>query len=222
MPHPEKILTDKAEEHPLSMNWPPSRGPEPEWITREPKRDYPQPKIVGDKLIVRSEGYEEEADEQERLDKLVWYAVWAQVVDLLKAGPDLSDRLVVGASLVSSSGDPDGEEVPPRARTMKYLAFAHAGIAVGTLKSTLSYPLKSEVEVEIEPYTIDFHWRPEGDAKRLRKDLTVGWVLWSLARAYELIYAEHEKYGVWGHSIRDLCFEGIAFQDDRVYVMVGS
>lgn len=218
MPHPEKILTDKAEEHPCSMNWPPSRGPEPEWITREADRCYTQPKIVGDKLNVRSEeGHEEEAA---RLDKLVWHAVWAQVVDLLKAGPTMCDRLVVGASLVSSGEH--GEAVPPRAQTMKYLELAHPGIGGRPLRSTLSYPLKCEVEVEIEPYTLDFHWRPEGDPNRLRKDMTLGWVLWSLARAYELIYAEHEKYGVWGHSIRDLCFEGIAFQDDRVYVMVGS
>ena len=77
-----------------------------------------------------------------------------------------------------------------------------------TLKIRLDYPLSRPVEVTIEP--LSRYGGPCG--------MEFGHILWCLAREYKRIYAEEHKilakgkpghYGIWGHAMGDLVFEGL-------------
>ncbi len=53
--------------------------------------------------------------------------------------------------------------------------------------------------------------------------MSPGYFLWTIAKEYERIYAEHEKYGVWGHAIGDLGFERITINEDGIVeLFIGS
>lgn len=52
--------------------------------------------------------------------------------------------------------------------------------------------------------------------------MSVGYLLWQLARAYKIIYKSHAKWGVWGHAIGDLTFEIFELNDNIGYVAIGS
>ena len=217
----EKDALEDATDQSMCMNWPPSRGPEPKWMTQQPNYAFPEPTLIDD--AVRSDSG----------PGVPWYNVWAYVVDLLGAGPLLANQLVVGAELVTDEqaesrykawiakhpemGQHDDDVFKTSARTVKYLDDR-------PLIAVLSYPLSMPVSVRVEPFTISW---PKHNGKRPRRPkerqcMTVGWLLWSLAKTYEMIYAEHEKYGIWGHSIRDLCFEQFAIDGDNVHLFVGS
>lgn len=221
---------DDSSGEPMCMNWPPSRGPEPEWMTQEPKCIFPQPVLLDD--------FDDGPVDEET--PLIY--TWAYVKDLILAGPALSDRLVVGAETwtpedqLQQNQEFVADEVinvrekklgdfTPCSRTITYLDIRHPGIDARPLTAVLDYPFGRRVGVRIEPYTFirPRHPNVPDDEQESRGTYqTLGWVLWSLARAYELIYAEHEKYGVWGHSIRDLCFETFSLNGDHVSVGVGS
>ena len=77
-----------------------------------------------------------------------------------------------------------------------------------SLKIRLDYPLSRPVEVTIGPLLRD--GLPEG--------MSFGHILWCLAREYKRIYAKEHKtlakgksghYGIWGHAMGDLVFEGL-------------
>ena len=72
-------------------------------------------------------------------------------------------------------------------------------------KTYLSYPLGVAVEVNIV----------NGNS--------IGKILWQLAQAYKEIYVDPDKYGVWGHGMRDLYFENIRIYNNQVIeVSIGS
>jgi len=52
--------------------------------------------------------------------------------------------------------------------------------------------------------------------------MSVGYLLWVLARAYRKVYEEYGAYGVWGHAIGDLVFERLEIKDNIGVVSVGS
>jgi len=52
--------------------------------------------------------------------------------------------------------------------------------------------------------------------------MSVGYVLWQLARAYKAVYKKYAAYGVWGHAITDLVFEIFELKDNIGYVSIGS
>jgi hypothetical protein len=74
----------------------------------------------------------------------------------------------------------------------------------------VSYPLSVDVHVTIHPYRIWSHRREDWSGPRM----DIGYVLWTLANFYKDIYANHETYGVWGHAIGDLFFEGLQVNED--------
>lgn len=85
----------------------------------------------------------------------------------------------------------------------------------------ITYPLGTVVVLE---YT------PPASTKACRYFMSVGHVLWHVAKAYQKIYEEAEedefgqqKYGIWGHSIDDLVFDGITIREDGVVdLSIGS
>lgn len=171
-----------------------TRAPDPDWVKWTPDYRFPDPVLV------------EAPEPVPEWDEPDWLSVWVQVTDLLMAGPLLSDRLVTAAEL-----DEHGE-----AHTLKYLHRRYPSIEQRTLTGRLDYPLGSAVGVEIPPFVTQFKTHES------RSHMTVGWILWALARGYEQIYERPEHYGVWGHSIGVLGFERLAIEGDRVYVSVGS
>ncbi len=89
-----------------------------------------------------------------------------------------------------------------------------------TLTFDIDYPLNATARVTIKPYTMSSMRRRRGD--REEGLMTVGYVLWQLARAYKVIYKQWRKYGIWGHAITDLCFEGLTIKDNVGDVLIGS
>ena len=231
-PEDIKAAADESGGEPLCMNWPPSRGPEPAWMAREVMYRFPEPTVAESPKV------------EEEPEGLPHYRTWAFVTDLLEAGPKLSDKLVLAAKFVSAETEQQRHdaavsakpfagredwtpEFRDHAKTIKYLDIYHKGIdsADSELVTVINYPLATPATVRVRPFRTTMKY--DDDTVRVRHHMTVGWLLWSLARAYELIYAEHEKYGIWGHSIRDLCFETLVIDDRdaaarRAYVGVGS
>jgi hypothetical protein len=75
----------------------------------------------------------------------------------------------------------------------------------------LDYPLSRIARVTIPPF-----WQ-NGPVQ------SWGHILWQIARAYKQIYKQWKKWGVWGHSLDDLYYEGLAAtRDGRLNLDVGS
>jgi hypothetical protein len=79
----------------------------------------------------------------------------------------------------------------------------------------IDYPLKTAVRLVVPLMTRKFVWRDEKENDQ-RTETSPGYLLWVIAREYQRVYREHEKYGVWGHGIGDLWFEGMEVAEDGV------
>lgn len=193
-------------------NWPPSRGPEPEWMTRKPEYVFPEPQLIDEQATLTELGFPPhplDTKDDEEPSEQRWMSVSAYVTDLIETPPRTCHSLVVASDIFvpKMRGDKNYNEMHAR-------AISH--IEPRPLVAVLDYPLRVRVGVRVVPFVARYQ---AGDEQRL---MSIGWLLWSLARAYELIYAKHEKYGIWGHSIRDLVFELLAIDGERAYVSVGS
>ena len=81
----------------------------------------------------------------------------------------------------------------------------------------ISYPMSGRIaRVTIKPYTTKRHGRPMHDR------MSVGYLLYQLARAYKQIYRRWKHYGIWGHAIDDLVFEHLKIENNVGYVSIGS
>lgn len=89
--------------------------------------------------------------------------------------------------------------------------YKYINIPAITYTMAISYPLSTTAEVIIEPYM----WY--GQARQ-----NVGWILWSIAQAYEYIYTRADDYYVWGHALNDLIYEIIKIKDDKINIFLGS
>ncbi len=85
----------------------------------------------------------------------------------------------------------------------------------------LSYPLNKIARVTVRPYSIT-RYTSTGKKSTHGPLMSVGYVLWSLAQAYKRIYKAHVRYGVWGHDIGDLAFEGLTVNGTNGAVDIGS
>lgn len=193
----ERALIEGISDQSKLRNWPPSRGPEPE----RPKRviTYPEPEL-GEPLDRRGVLDTEEIS----FDNCPRHGVWAQITTLLEAGPELSERLVHGWT-----------NNPMRRLPSLYM------VPDVELTGYIYYPLSVLVPVTVACCYSTLY---RAETPRTTHYQTTGYFLWSLARAYQLIYKEHEKYGVWGHGIGDLGFEIIQIDKERrrFFVSVGS
>lgn len=82
----------------------------------------------------------------------------------------------------------------------------------------LEYPFDAGSKLTIHPYKRIPGWK-RGD----RREMSVGYVLWHVAREYGRIYRNAKKYGVWGHEIDDLCFEGFTLHSNgKIDLWIGS
>jgi len=58
----------------------------------------------------------------------------------------------------------------------------------------------------------------------LTRNIAIGDLVWAIGQAYRYIYADPEKFKIWGHALSDLYIEGIYFDTPQalVYPLIGS
>jgi hypothetical protein len=78
------------------------------------------------------------------------------------------------------------------------------------LEILVSYPLHRPVLLKLPPLTARVTTIFKGKAEEPRETLimSTGYLLYIVARLYTQIYKTPNSYGVWGHGINDLYFEG--------------
>lgn len=146
-------------------------------------------------------------------------ALWQHVVTCATLRPE-QWALVGGAELGRRAGEK--KRPVPRLETHVEALLNRAG-PPKKLVFDLHYPLTSVARVTIRPYTKKWSRTRAGrTTTRAAREMTVGYVLWQLARAYQQIYRERRKYGVWGHGIGDLWFEGMQVAGGIGRVQIGS
>ena len=86
----------------------------------------------------------------------------------------------------------------------------------------IDYPCRA-VDLVIHPASVTYGW------DFTEKTFAGAYLAWTVAQAYLHIYAEHERFGVWGHAMSDLVLEGIRLEHWRpgmtdlyAEIMVGS
>ena len=72
---------------------------------------------------------------------------------------------------------------------------------------SLDYPLSKEIHFLIGPYQTP---------NRLIASYPTGYVAWQIARKYQEIYQNPEKYGIWGHGIEDLFLANFELKSNNV------
>jgi hypothetical protein len=55
-------------------------------------------------------------------------------------------------------------------------------------------------------------------------NLAIGDLVWAIGQAYRYVYADPEKFRIWGHALGDLYIEGIYFDTPQalIYPLIGS
>ncbi len=82
------------------------------------------------------------------------------------------------------------------------------------LKVKIDYPCK-DVDFEIIPYNYTIEHQ-DAD-KDLKIPLyPIGYIAWCIAKKYEEIYKDTDKYDVWGHGIEDLFFDSFVLKSNNV------
>jgi len=100
-------------------------------------------------------------------------------------------------------------------RRERHVFRTHLEKAGDSLSFVVDYPMSRVAVVTVFPARVE---------NRKRSVTSVESILWGLAQAYKAIYADWEKWGVWGHGIEDLVFESIEVdvETGRGVVYVGS
>lgn len=127
------------------------------------------------------------------------YSLNLSVSSLLAVPKEAADLLVQGVRIEKTKFSKSPDDSMPTRR----------------LVCDLIYPLNATARVTIDP--------PKS-AKRGESyaRMTLGYYLWRLSQAYHAIYADAQRWGVWGHVIGDLVYETLAIEDNVVTVGVGS
>ena len=234
------------------MNWPPSRGPMPAHMRKKPKYEIPELIIEPVEWVPSRNGRKpateikriptKPAPEMSKKNKALLKRGIHSMADMIardNAKPKVYLRLnyhvATTATLKPEQWDLIGgaELVPARKPALsKREALCHVSggkayatlsnhLPVRTITVDLEYPMSMTARVTIRPYS---HVIPSPSGRLTRKfeEMTIGYVLWQLARAYKIIYRQHKTYGIWGHAITDLCFESFELNDNIGHVSIGS
>jgi len=133
-------------------------------------------------------------------------SLWTHVADLICLPPEQVSTLVSGVEQTKRA---------ERSHTRDLLPTRE-------LVTILDYPMDKIAVVSVQPFKRIITMRHNRRHTATRPMMTVGWFLWCVAQAYRYIYAHHEDYGIWGHGISDLCFEGLMLVDNQVELFIGS
>ena len=230
--HTEKALHDAAAMDPNSklMNWRPGRGSP--LAVRKYVYDAPEPEIVFVKLLNEREPlppialvrpppvpkrtikvrgkrvnlsvYDERINTQREWAYELWLPVWECSTLTLRQ----ADAMIHGTL--------DCSHEPKRQRRKGETSRLSNDLPARDLTFYIDYPLTQAARVTVRPFRHDQkgHWGPPR--------MTLGYLHWQAARAYVKVYKEHKRYGVWGHHIGDLWFEGLRIQDNVAEFSIGS
>lgn len=94
-----------------------------------------------------------------------------------------------------------------------------------TLTIRIQYPLSKTVEFKVPSYKrIYTPGKQFKKRKRWEREcMNPGYIMWVVAQMYKRIYEKYEHYGVWGHVMGDLYFEGFNINwDGKTELHIGS
>jgi hypothetical protein len=229
-------------------NWPPSRGPMPKWMTAKWQYIIPEVQVELVEWAVNKNGTSTcmAATQPKRVvtpalpgnkrgpAKMVIGKLY-KVTDLCAArntqrkwSLSLNQSVEMMTTLLPEQWNLIGGATLGRRASA---ASSRGGRAYATLESSLpddkaiivdlSYPLNKIARVTVKPYQTKFRGS-DGKMHTVGPHMSLGYLLWALARAYLKVYEQHEAYGVWGHSIGDLVFEQLTIEDNIGTVAIGS
>jgi len=248
------IKSGDVSSYPL-LNWPPSRGPMPDWMTKKPEYEYPESeRIIIKNPIVQHAHAEAEKDVIESLVKRNKNMIGSMIKGKMKNGfkekkvsvrqikyidlevdLDVSVEVLSKVDLHTAMRLINGYTKDERNDDNKYyittrgMVFRLPELPITT---EICYPLSSKLKVTIHPYSVkhvsresdksikikqvstskhDIHKKPVV-VKNETKYMDVAYFLWRIAQEYKYIYKNHEQFGVWGHCLGDLVFEGVMFK----------
>lgn len=230
---------------PECLNWPPSRGPNPHdhralfapgKVIRKDLPAPPEPESAkaekatisafarGDKAMMaklnikvptkaRLKGLKSFSRSEPKPPLVGEWQTGYQVADIAALSLELAHSLL-GACRMGGKFYPAGDD--------RHLD-SWWGYAPRTLWVDITYPLARGVRLMVAPFVRTWSQCGAcGAAKSARHHrageptMSPGYLLWTVAKEYERIYKEHEKYGVWGHALSDLAFEMITVEKDGV------
>jgi hypothetical protein len=214
-----------AQAGPTLLNWPPSRGPQPKWMSAQPRYKIPAPKVVAQGSLLSPGGRRTDSRPPAlkampatmptkgrfaaREDKTqAWKRPYA--IDL-RTDIEAISTLTLHQALHTLVG------IDREAHHGRRGPYAeNVDLPVRPVTLDLDYPLSLRARVTIRPYRRWFadHWSEP------RMDLA--YVLWQLARVYVQIYRTHATWGVWGHALGDLMFERLTVHAGVGSVDIGS
>ena len=85
----------------------------------------------------------------------------------------------------------------------------------------ITYPLSIGVKLKIQPYDYVVEYADSTDL--CERELSLGYVLWVVAREYVRIYDDWKRYKIWGHELWDLWFRKLSVtKTGRVELVVES
>lgn len=225
-------MTETPKTEPTLLNWPPSRGPMPDWMEKGPVIEVPKITLLTSERAPRSDSeramiaesvetiqeaiatgvpqdgvktftlgdVRKKRDEQQKWDLSMSH----HLASIAPLDVRIAERLVSG---VSHNGR---------------LSFQTA-LPERTYRVVLDYPLSVDVVLSIPPLIITSRKRPGREERPPRLHQTVGYLAWVIAKTYQdTIYADWERFGVWGHAITDLWFERMRIDGEKLEVELGS
>lgn len=221
-----KIIQDAINNGYPIMNWPPSRGPMPAWMEHKPVIKVPKVELVelqeGAEPPIRVVQTEVPNDMRfsEFRTTLELERNWTysdlgvlSVEEMLSASAQDATNLVRGVRGLHPI-ERRGRGQPSERKTCDNL------LPVRTVVVDLDYPFGKVARLLIRPYIVETI-RRDGEIAQW-PTMRLGYVLWQIAQAYGQIYAEHERWGVWGHAIGDLVFESFRLEDNIGHIGIGS
>ncbi len=169
------------------INWPPSRGPNP----NAPKITYKQGKIERADVSREELDHLEKAFHRDKPAVIGKWRTWFQVEDVADLTLAQATKILRGKKI--------GEDTDFCSDNWMMEKF-------GTLQTIINYPLETGVRLSIDPMTIEVKVRKQ---ERVSHEMRLGYFLWVVAQEYLRIYEEAERYNIWGHALSDLGFEGV-------------
>lgn len=223
-------MTDKKE--PTLLNWPPSRGPKPDWMTRGPEITVPAVTLLtSERLRPPTMVDEERADIEKALDgKGIGEIVADGRGETFPLDPERGKddtrqtyHLAMNTHLASVAS------LDLRTAQRVVTAFdeeEHRCVSLlptRTYRAKLIYPLNVDVMISIPPVTVTHARRPGRPKRTPKPHVDVGYLVWVIAKTYaETIYKDWKRFGVWGHAIEDLWFESLHIEGEKLDMFLGS
>lgn len=203
----------------MLMNWPPSRGPQPEWLAKGPEIIVPETTMKRFQRVARAPEPEQELVEDledpnpaasELPRKISFADLRREMEEQFKWNIRLMYHIETVASLELSVVEKLLYGIDEDGHYQKTLPTRTYGVIIG-------YPLSVDVALTIPPLTIKS--RRTG---KERQEQNVPYLLWTIARAYAHIYEHWEDHGVWGHALNDLWFEQLRINGEELSIGIGS